>query len=91
MTAMGSCLSLCAPNRPRSGFWTTSVMVRSTRVLSGWRGSAVLEAQDVVGDRLGLLEASLPRPSIPVLGVEDAVMRLNPASTNLVELRSKRT
>src|SRR5690348_1644029 len=27
-------------------------------------GSAVQKAQDVVGDRLGLLEASLPRPSI---------------------------
>jgi hypothetical protein len=26
-----------------------------------------------------------------VLGVEDAVMRLNPASTNLVEIRAKRT
>jgi hypothetical protein len=88
---MGSCPSLCAPNRLRSGFWTTSVMVRSTRVLSGWRGSAVQEAQDVVGDRLGLLEASLPRPPFPVLGVEDAVMRLNPASTNLVEIRAKRT
>jgi len=57
---------------------------------SGWlEGSAVQEAQDVVGDRLGLLEASLPRPPFPVLGVEDAVMRLNPASTDLVEIRSK--
>jgi hypothetical protein len=29
--------------------------------------------------------------TFPVPGVEDAVMRLNPASTNLVEIRSKRT
>jgi hypothetical protein len=41
---MASCLSL-------------SVMVRSTlRVLGDWRGSAVQEAEDVVGDRLGLFE-----------------------------------
>src|SRR5215217_8293271 len=33
--------------------------------------------------------ASLPRPPFPVPGVEDAVMRLNPASTNLVETRSE--
>ena len=87
---MGSCPSLCAPNRLRSGFWTTSVMVRSTRVLSGWRGSAVQEAQDVVGDRLGCSSIT-SRPPFPVPGVEDPVMRLNPASTNLVEIRAKRT
>jgi hypothetical protein len=32
-----------------------------------------------------------PDHLFPVLGVEDAVMRLNPASTNLVEIRVKRT
>jgi hypothetical protein len=38
-------------------------MVRSTlRVLGGWRGAAVQEAQDVVGDRLGLFEVQeVPR------------------------------
>jgi hypothetical protein len=38
-------------------------MVRSTlRVLGGWRGAAVQEAEDVVGDRLGLFEVQeVPR------------------------------
>jgi hypothetical protein len=38
-------------------------MVRSTfRVLGGWRGAAVQEAQDVVGDRRGLFEVQeVPR------------------------------